>query len=320
MQVTAQRRAAAERALDSLDDSHSDSAARRGAIEQLDSLEAALPLVLEDIVRQRGRVLPEVVYRDVLPRHDPAFAALVELSSRGVTERRAAAKRLADLAATAPLAPLAVRRLAELGTAESDPLTWRELLRAVASDTSESATRLAYAGMSHPSPEVRRLSCGHLGFAPNRGHAAILLAALDDENGTVVRAAVEALGRSGALPDARPLERLLRSDDKSLRVLAAAGLARLGSATGPTALERLVHDPDPKIRRQVVVAMGELGDASYTSTLIESLDDELGVRVAAVASLSRITGQDFSKNAGEAAALADQVSRWKQWWQSQGSQ
>jgi len=86
------------------------------------------------------------------------------------------------------------------------------------------------------------------------------------------------------------LERLLTTNDKPLRVEVATALTRFGAAAGPPALERLAHDGDPKIRRQVVAAM---------------------------ASLTRITGQDFSKDSGEAAGISDQVARWKRWWQTQ---
>ena len=98
----------------------------------------------------------------------------------------------------------------------------------------------------------------------------------------------------------------------------AATLARFGAPAGLPALERLAHDTDPKIRRQVAAVMGGLGNSAFTFTLIELLDDELGVRVAALSSLTQITGQDFSKQPGEpAAGLSDQVTRWKRWWQTQ---
>jgi HEAT repeat protein len=317
--VSAQQRAHVEGILSRLDDRQVDPEVQRKATEELAAMGPELTRVLEQLVADGGRVLPETVYRDVLPQHDPAFAALVQLASRDATERRTAAKRLAELAAVKPLPPLAVRRLADLGTREPDALTWRELIRAVQNDTSDAATRLAYAGMSHPSPEVRRLSCGHLGDCADPRHAAILVGALDDQNSSVVRAAVEALSHVGELADTRPLERLLTTNDKPLRVEVAATLARCGAAAGPPALERLAHDADPKIRRQVVAAMGLLGGPEYTFTLIELLDDELGVRVAALASLTQITKQDFSKESGEQpAGLSDQVARWKRWWQTHG--
>lgn len=317
VEVTPEQRAIVEKILTRLDDRQSSPEMQRKATEELAAIGPDATRVLEYLVEKDGRVVPEIVYRDFLPRHEPAFAVLVQLMSQDSNERRMAAKRLAELAGTKPLSQLALRRLADLGTREPDALTWRELLRAVQSDTSEAATRLAYAGMSHLSPEVRRLSCGHLGNCADPRHAAILVGALEDQNSSVVRAAVEALARGGELADTRPLERLLTTNDKPLRVEVATALTRFGAAAGPPALERLAHDGDPKIRRQVVAAMGMLGSPTYTFTLIELLDDELGVRVAAMASLTRITGQDFSKDSGEAAGISDQVARWKRWWQTQ---
>lgn len=285
------------------------------AIADLQQFGPDLPHVLETLAGQRDLVLPDSVYREVLPSFGQGFAELDRLASLDTSQRRRAAGQLAAKAAHEPLSFLAAARLAELGISEADVLVWHSMMRAVESDAREPAVRLAYAGLGHSSSEVRRLAAEHLSRHPAREHARMLLPALEDKNQAVVLAAVQALGQPGVLDDPHPLERLLTSRDRKLRLAVARALLRLDAPSGPGTVDLLAHDPDGDLRRQAALLMGEFPDEHYTGTLIGLLDDSLAARLAALASLPKVAGRDIGRPDGEATtSTLDQVDRWKQWW------
>lgn len=285
------------------------------AIADLQQFGTDLPRVLEVLVDQRDLVLPETVYRDVLPHFGQGFAELDRLSSRDTQERRRAAGQLAAKTAHEPLSYLAAARLADLGISEADVLVWHGMMRAVENDAREPAVRLAYAGLGHTSAEVRRVAAEYLSLHPAREHARLLLPALEDKNQAVVLAAVEALGQPGVLNDPHRLERLLTSHDRKLRLAVARALLRLDAPSGPRTLDLFAHEPDGDLRRQAALLMGEFPDEQYTGTLIGLLDDSLAVRLAALSSLPKVAGRDIGRPDGETTtSTLDQVGRWKQWW------
>lgn len=287
------------------------------ALRELAALGPDLPVVLERLVDEQQLVLAEAVYREVLPRYGGAFAALERLSSSDVHERRRAANRLAELAAREPLNLLALGRLSKLGAAESDSLVWSALFQAVAHDAREPALRLAYAGLGHNSAEVRRLAADYLAAHPSPEHVGMLLPTLADKNYAVVLAAVKAVGRQGVLADPAPLERLLTTNDPPLRLAVAESLIMLGAASGPQTLELLAHDTDIDTRREAAQLMGRLGDDRYVASLIGLLDDTLGVRTAALASLPKVVGRDVADWPDDPpTSTLDRVERWKKWWES----
>jgi HEAT repeat protein len=271
---------------------------------------------LERLVVERNAVLPEFVYLQVLPSKGAVFAALEQLTSRDLQERRHAADRLADLASAAPLRPLVVAHLVELGTKEDDGLVWRGLFTALSNNPSDRAAALAYAGLSHRSPEVRRMACEHLGRSPNPGHAAALLDALDDPHVGVVIEAVRALGGPGMLAEAGPVEPLLQAGDSNLRFAAAETLHRNRLPQGAASIERLAYDRDPEIRRRAAVLMGKSGDAVFIPTLVDlSSDAAIGVRQASVDALPKLVGSDVSIRPGEPLpSLEDRAAAWRAWY------
>jgi HEAT repeat protein len=302
--------------VDQLEEAGANASERDAAVRELKALGPAVLAVFEQRALEGGRPLSAPIFRDVLPALGEAYAAADALSSPDVQQRRRAADRLVKQAADGPLPLLVRQRMAELGMVEGDALVCRSLLRALATDESEPATRLAYALASHRSADIRELACAYLECHPSPGHTPILLPALSDSYTPVARAAARALGHPGMLADPAPLERLLNSPDKSVRLEVATALARLKVASGPPALERLAHDPDPDIRRRTAIVMGELGDPVFTSTLIGLLDDGLAARPAALESLPRVVGRDIVADAGESAAtLVDKIECWKRWWQ-----
>ena len=269
---------------------------------------------VERLVVDRHQVMPEAVYRDVLPRHGADFAALAQLASSSVSERRRAAEALATSARQRPLGRLAVARLAQLGVAEADDLVWQRMLDVLADDASEPSIRLAYAGLSHPSAEVRRRACEHLAARPDPAHAKRLLPALDDRSEPVVLAAVRALGAAGRPADAEPLRQLLRSKSEPVRLETAVALVRLDDPMGVAALERLAQSTDAKLRHQVAVAMGESGDPALVPALIRLLDDRPTVCAAAMKSLAQLVGRDVSLSDTDSPPSTPQrAQRWKDW-------
>ena len=310
--VAPERLARVESLLDRLADPAGPRSSRQSAAADLARLGPDLIAALEHLALDRKRVLPEAIFREVLPGLGAEFAALDQLASSDVQVRRRGGSRLAELARQRPLGPLAVHRLAAVATRESDVLVWRSVLGAIAPDGTEPSIRLARAGLSHPAPEVRRLACEHLAAHADPGHAPALIPALDDAHASVVAAAVRALGAVGDARAAEPLRRLLASPSQWLRLDVAVALARLGDASGPAALDRLAYSNDPAVRRQAAVAMGEIGDPSFASTLVRLLDDQQAVRLAALASLPKVTGRSPPEPDGQAPlSVAERIEFWK---------
>ena len=79
---------------------------------------------LERLAIDRKLTLPEPVYHDVLPRHSAVFAALDRMHGENVDQRRRAAEELDAAADKQPLSRLAVARLCELATGETDAAVW----------------------------------------------------------------------------------------------------------------------------------------------------------------------------------------------------
>jgi HEAT repeat protein len=284
------------------------------ALRDLDEFGPDLVPALARLVADERAVLPDVVYREVLAKRGAEFDALDRLAAATPLERRQAAGKLAEQARQRPLSGLALARLAELGVGEDDVLVWHSLMQAVANDPREPSIRLAYAGMSHSSGEVRRMACEHLATFRDPRHAAQFLPALEDQQRSVVLAAVNGLGHPGMMADVRPLERLLGTNDRELRLSAAESLVRLGAPSGVLAMERLAHDADPQTRRDAAAVMGVLGNPAFVDVLVGMLDDGLGVQFIALESLPKVAGRDVADDpANPATDTLERISRWKRW-------
>ncbi len=317
--LSPERLAELGRLVEALTEPDPTSPGRIDAHKHLAALGPALVPSLEAYRRASKRPLPEAAYRDLLTGADRVFEALDRLTSQDASLRRRAAADLAEAGAEAPLGWLATDRLAALVAAEEDVLVWRSALAAVAADGSEPAMRIAAAGLSHPSAEVRRRACEHFARFPSPAHAPVLLPALRDSSDAVVLAAIEAIASGGRLDDAGPLEALLGHDHQSVRLAAAAALARLGRPSGAAALQRLALSGDPIIRREVAAAMGELGDPAFTADLVRMLDEGHGIRRAALEALPKVVGRDESALPAPAASLSERVDRWKRWYERRRS-
>jgi HEAT repeat protein len=297
-----------------------DGPAAAAVLKELSAFDSDLPGLLTQLVDQRHTILPDAIYQKLLPQQGGGFAELDRLLSPDVQQRRRAMNDLVAQAGREPLSGLALARLSEIGMGEPDTLVWAGIFHAILTDGREPAVRLAYAGLGHGDAEVRRMAADYLAAHPSSDHARLLLPALDDKNYAVVLSAVKALGHPGLLLDPAPLERLLSTNDRPLRLAVARSLAITGAASGPQTLELLAHETDADTRRRAAQAMGGLGDRRYAATLIGLLDDTLGVRTAALAALPNVVGRDVAyQPANPATSTLDQVERWKKWWQAEGS-
>jgi HEAT repeat protein len=297
------------------------SAQRRATLKSLVDVGTELPAILERWHEQTARPLPDAVYREVLSRVSPEFAAIEQMNTADTPQRRQAIDAVRTITNQHSLSALALERFAGLAAHENDPLAWAGILSALADDGREPAIRLAYAALGHPAPDVRRRACDFLAAHPEPRHGPLLTLSLTDPIPTVVGAAVRALGQLQSLDDSRALEQLLAATDHELRVDVAESLTRLRKPAGGAALERLTHDPDPRVRRRAAVAMGQVPDESFLPALIALLDDRPEIRRAALASLPLVAGKQppvaDQNTAAPADGPASEAMRWKQWYRSQ---
>ena len=176
---------------------------------------------LERLAIDRGLTLPEPVYRDVLPRYSPAFAALEDCAGKGdspalaatpldpqagssapetttalgdFNQRRHAAEDFAAATKIHPPGRLATARLCALITTETDPVVWTRALEAIENETSEPAARVARLALSQNAGEVRRKACEFLAAHPDAANETFLLPLLNDHEQTVVLAAIRRFG------------------------------------------------------------------------------------------------------------------------------
>ncbi len=275
---------------------------------------------LERLAMDRKQTLPEPVYRDVLPRHSTVFVAVDRIRSGSVDQRRQAAEDLDAAAAKQPLSRLAVARLSDLLTNETDSVVWLSGLDALHDNASEPAVRMARLALEHASGAVRRRACEFLAAHPDPAHEVFLAPLINDPEQVVAVAAIRALGAAGQIHDMQLLKKLFASPNEEIQLEAAFALARLHDRSGEEAIERLSYSDDLHTRCHVAQALGALGEARLTGILIRLLDDpKATVSHAALASLPKIVGHDLSQPGdGPTVPTTEQIARWKKWFAAQG--
>ena len=82
---------------------------------------------------------PLAVHHQLLDNANPLVELFDQMAAVDVQVRRAAARRLADLATVKPLDEGCIAQLVEVAMAETDPLVWRELLRTIKDDSRAAA-------------------------------------------------------------------------------------------------------------------------------------------------------------------------------------
>ncbi|MGA2060311.1 MAG: HEAT repeat domain-containing protein [Thermoguttaceae bacterium] len=281
----------------------------------------ALVDALEQLHFDRKQLLPEEIYRDVLSKYGHVYAALDQLASADLAERRRAAEELAELSGKQPPGRLAIARLSQLVAKEQDALVWQSAMQAISDDPSQPAIDLAYTAIGNVSAEVRRRACEHLAAHPDPAHVPVLIPALEDKDHAVICAAARALAATGNMSDTKPLRNLLGSMNEDIQLEAALALTRLGDQSGKPALERLAYSRDPAVRARTAQAMGDFPDTAFTATLIHLLNDTQTVARAALSSLPKVVGEDVAQTPGQAPATStEQILRWKHWHERQSAQ
>jgi HEAT repeat protein len=274
---------------------------------------------LERLAVDRGLTLPEPVYRDVLPRYSPAFAALDRLHGGNLSQRRQAAEDFAAAARIHPPGRLAAARLCALMTTETDAVVWTRALEAIENEAAEPAVRMARLALSQSAGEVRRRACEFLASHPDPAHEPFLLPLLNDPEQAVVLAAIRALGAAGRMTNTSALKNELAASAEDVQLAAAIALARLhpgAPGAGDDAIRRLSYSRDIRIRGQLAQGLGDLGDERFLSILVRMLDDSKAtVSHAALASLPRVKGRDMARSTdGTSVSTIEQMARWKKWY------
>lgn len=288
------------------------------AKRQLEKLGAdALP-ALDELVATQRLALDEAAYRDLLPAISPAFATIEELRAMDVTTRRTAARQLAQQATAEPLSALAIDRLSTVARAESDALVWQDVLRAATATPKTVGHELALAALAHEQADVRRRGCEYLAACGDDRQANALLHLVDDHDPLVAHQAVIALGRCGPTASRERLYLLLTHTQTNMQLAAAKTLAQWHDERGAAALERFALSTSAALRRQAVEAMGELGQAEFVPALVQALDDQPGVRLAALDALPKAAGEDaLATRKPPPANAADRARLWRDWYEKQ---
>jgi HEAT repeat protein len=329
-QVNALRAGEIREHLAALIENPSDSAAAKAARDWLAGIGPKDLPVVEAFLKQPTKTSPEAVYRDVLPRISPVYAALIDLESSDVGVRRRGARTLADRGRAASLSRPVLSRLQERLYRETDDLVWRWALDAIGSDSTDECAELANLALHHQSAEVRLLGCEYLARHGQPAHAVWLLDLLDDRDRSVKLAAIRALGNcgnqvavQGLKPDAAHhaspnLRTLLSSSDSGVRFAAAVSLCRLGTPEGMQELVRLSYHANPDTREQAVKEMGLSGQTRFVAHLVTLGWTERNnqVRRAILESLERLVPEENRPRAlGETPAPDAKIKCWVQWLQ-----
>jgi HEAT repeat protein len=284
--------------------------------------------VVEAYLQEPNRSPSDVIYRDILPKVSPVYAALVDLESADLNVRRHGAKTLADRGQAATLSrPVLLRLHAHLAH-EGNDLVWRYALSAVASDSTDECAQIASLALQHSSDVVRQLGCEYLSRHGQPAHAVWLLGLLEDRSRTVQLAAIRALGNCGnqvairglkpakAGPSPPNLRALLTSSDQEIRFAAAVSLCRLGTTEGMDELVRLSYQPNPSLRERAVKEMGLSGQSRFVDHLVTlgwtERNDQ--VRQAILGALERLVPPENRPPAvGGTTAWDAKMKSWVQW-------
>jgi len=110
----------------------------------------------------------------------------------------------------------------------------------------------------------------------------------------------------------------LASDSPPMRASGVEALGFLRAYEAEADLIAALADPQPETRRQAAMALAWCGGRPAVGPLLAALDDDDWlVRQAAHVALTNLTGMEFAFDAAaEPSDRADQIQRWRLWWQS----
>ncbi|HID21861.1 MAG TPA: hypothetical protein EYP14_05600 [Planctomycetaceae bacterium] len=288
--------------------------------------------IVERFASERRDADSEVLYTEVLPRLDAAYAALRNLSSPEVAVRRRAAQKLASLGQARSLTPFMVRRLRDLLAQEQDSLVWRFAMQAIMRDDNDEAAQLALLAVNHAWPDIRLLGCRYIARHGRPQYARWLLPLLHDANREVQLEAVRAAGlcRNPIVLDGLPhpdsseaiasggLRSLLNHQDARIRLATAVSMSRLGDDQGMQELTRLSYHSDAQLRIEVIRAIGRTGRARFIEHLVRLAWTEKhpAVKRAILRSLEELTPtEELPRELATATNDDDRIYAWVAWWQ-----
>ncbi len=285
------------------------------ARKQMERLGPSIMPVLDELTLERRVTIDEATYRDLLATISPDFKAIEQLRAPDATQRRTAARQLAQEAKLQPLSRLALERLSSVARHETDSLVWSDLLRAVSHTPTIAAHELALAALTHSETDVRRRACEYLSVCGDKRQCEALARLIDDRDPVVAKTAVAALGKCG-LPVAREgLYAMLTHNDANMQVAAARTLAKWHDERGSPALERMAISATPAARRMAIGAMAELEDARFVDVLVKALDDQASVQIAALQALPKAAGEDPLQSASpQPVSAGDKARVWQAWY------
>ncbi|WP_197992980.1 HEAT repeat domain-containing protein [Gimesia aquarii] len=306
------------------------------AYQELLSISAEELSILEKLVLETSIQIPNEVYHDLLPQLNPRYAALNQLASVHLSDRRKAAQQLLQSSQHVSLSPIIVKRLRKIMAQEQDRLVWRIVMSSIAKDNYEEAAQLALLAINHNWPDIRILGCEYFGTYGLPQYAIWLLPLLNDKNESVQLAAINAIGQchnpiaitgiqnSSAELDSGPsLRSLLTHSNQRIRFQTVAALSRLGDVQGMQELVRLSNNTLNSIRTDAIQEMGNSGQTRFVEPLIQLAWTERNhiIMKEILISLKKLVPpSEQPADLSSSIKHSEQAEIWMNWWQSHHSQ
>lgn len=238
--------------------------------------------ILEKLILETSIEIPNEIYTDLLPDLDSNYAALNQLTSSHIEDRRTGAQHILQSSQKVSLSPVLVKRLRKLMAHEQDRLVWRIVMAAVSKDNYEETAQLALLAINHNWSDIRILGCEYFGSHGLPQYAIWLLPLLEDKNNSVQLAAINAIGHchnpiaiiglQNATQDQSPTPSLrskLTDSNQRIRFEAVVALSRLGDIQGMQELVRLSNDTLNSVRIDAIREMGSSGQTRFVEPLIQ---------------------------------------------------
>ncbi len=302
------------------------------AYQELSHLSSNELRILEKRIQETSIELPETIYTDLLPKLDPTYSALNELSSIHIVDRRKAAQELLTHSQKVSLSPIIVKRLRKLMPREQDRLVWRIVMASIAKDNYEETAQLALLAINHNWPDIKVLGCTYLGSHGLPQYAIWLLPLLEDKNQTVQLAAINAIGHChnplaitgmiSSAPDHKQgpsLRSLMTHSNQRVRFETIAALSRLGDVQGMQEMVRLTSDKLNSTRLDAVREMGNSRQTRFVEPLVQLAWTERNYSTLKeiLISLEKLVPE--SEQPAELTPQMKQTEQakvWMNWWQT----
>lgn len=305
------------------------------AYQELLSISAQEVVILEKLVLETSIQIPNEIYTDLLPKLNPSYAALTQLSSDHLTDRRKAAQQLLVSSQHISLSPIIVKRLRKLMAQEQDRLVWRIVMSSIAKDNYEEAAQLALLAINHNWPDIRILGCEYFGTYGLPQYAIWLLPLLNDKNESVQLAAINAIGKchnpiaingiqnssqeQGLSPSLRSL---LTHSNQRIRFQTVVALSQLGDVQGMQELVRLSSNTLISVRTDAIHEMGNSGQTRFVEPLVQLAWTERNhiTLKEILSSLEKLVPtSEQPADLSPSKKHSEQAEIWMNWWQTQHS-